>query len=315
MTLRKMRRPSLVAGALALAVGPMAGCSRGEDPSADDSGNERLDAASDGQFTYALLDAVAAAARGRLGSAAELARDAELRAVELGDLEAALEAAVLPGLWRLWATGEAQVSVAAVDSAMERYPVGELTPPRRVDLILASFFADAGQVQRGRAFLSRYAQDARPRVAGEELQLPSGYYTSQGAIAMAERRYAEAIRALERAAAAGTDDPIAPDFRLGLAWERAGARDSAVLAYERFVEGLAPALAATQVARADVWAVPYALTSLGELYEAQGDEETAAEYFERFMELWRNADPPLQAEVLETRERLRALSGQGSTGG
>jgi tetratricopeptide (TPR) repeat protein len=303
---------------------PLLACAGGEDSSPDERGEagpdlrsadsteiresgQTLRSTADPQFEYAFQDAVAASVQGRLATAAELARAAELRAVELNDLDAALEAAVLPGLWRLWATGEADVSVATVESALSRYAIGELTPPRRVDLILAAFFADAGHTQRGRAFLSRYVQDVRPGVVGQELELPPSYYSAQGAIALAEGRFAEAIRALESAAAGEARDPLAADFRLGLAWERAGARDSATRVYGRFVEGLESGLAGSQPARADAWAVPYALRSLGELYEESGDERKAAGYFESFVELWESADPPLQAEVIEVRERLRGL--------
>lgn len=330
MTPRKPRRSSVLAAALALAAAPTPGCGAWGDAPPTDADAEReagpdtvpLDAtgvpagdrmppaAADRQFMYAALDAVAAAARGRLGAAADLARAAELRAAELGDPDSALQMAVLPALWHLWATGEADASVATVESALGRYRIGELVPPRRVDLILAAFFADAGQAQRGRAFLSLYVQDASPPAAGRRMPLPSGYHTARGAIGLMERRYAEAIRALERAAAAGSDDPMAPDFRLGLAWERAGARDSAVRAYERFVARHAPELASSRVTRTDAWAVPYALTSLGDLYEALDDKSTAAEYFERFIELWEDADAALQTEVVETRERSRALGGR-----
>ena len=347
MMLRKSRSRSAtlagtLAGAVALVLITVLGCTGAEDSGLEERGDSRLDsrppdsteikengqaarAAADPQFGYAFRDAVAAAARGRLESAAELARAAELRAAELNDLDAALETAVLPGLWRLWATGESDVSVATVESALSRYPIGALTPPRQVDLILAAFFADAGHAQRGRAFLSRYVQDVRPAVAGQKLELPPSYYGAQGAIALAEGRLTEAIRALESAAAGESRAPLAPDFRLGLAWERAGARDSATRVYERFVDGFGAALvsspltdsplAGSPLGRADAWAVPYALASLAELHEARGDRPTAAGYLERFLELWEGADPPLQDEVRDARERLRGLRRQTSTGG
>lgn len=328
-------RPALQVGAVVAALAPLLACAAGDDAALDEGADQRpgtqtglgaetpavetptadrrLPAADTGrpaadpQFEYALQDALAAAARGRLEVAAELARAAELRATEVNDLDAALQAAVLPGLWWLWATGEAETSIAMVDSALSRYPIDRLTPPRAVDLTLAAFFADAAQAPRARAFLSRYVRDVRPGVAGEELELPSSYHSARGAISLVEGRFAEAIHALESAAAGRLRGPLAPDFRLGLAWERAGARDSAVRAYERFVERAAPGLAGPGPIEADVWAVPYALTSLGELYEESGDEAGAAGYFERFVELWEAADPPLQVEVTEVRERLRGL--------
>lgn len=318
MTLRhtgRQHRPPLIIAALLLIGVSATGCAGGEDSPEAYAGAPGGGAVADRQFADALSDAVDAAARGRLGSAAVLAREAELRAVDLDDRDAALQAAVLPGLWHLWATGEVEVSVGTVESALARHPIDGPAPPRTADLILATFFADAGQVQRGRAFLSRYVQDARPPVPGQELRLPPGYHSARGAIGLAERRFAEAIRALERAAAAESADPMAPGFRLGLAWDRAGARDSALRAYERFIQAVAPGLASSRPTRADAWALPYALTGLGEAHEARGDDSNAAAYLERFIELWKGADPALQDEVLETRERLGALGDPTSTGG
>ena len=54
-----------------------------------------------------------------------------------------------------------------------------------------------------------------------------------------------------------------------------------------------------------------ALKRLGELYEARGDRKRAAEYYEKFVDLWKNADPELQPGVTEARRWLAALSREG----
>jgi hypothetical protein len=47
---------------------------------------------------------------------------------------------------------------------------------------------------------------------------------------------------------------------------------------------------------------------LGELYEARGDRRRAADYYGRFVDLWKNADAELQPAVREARARLAQLA-------
>jgi eukaryotic-like serine/threonine-protein kinase len=66
-----------------------------------------------------------------------------------------------------------------------------------------------------------------------------------------------------------------------------------------------------------VTAEPYSLAPtykrLGELYEAKGDRKRAAEYYGRFVELWKDADPELQPGVKEVRGRLARLAQEPGT--
>ena len=49
---------------------------------------------------------------------------------------------------------------------------------------------------------------------------------------------------------------------------------------------------------------------LGELYEARGDRAKARDYYGRFVDLWRDADPELQPIVADARAALRRLSAE-----
>jgi tetratricopeptide (TPR) repeat protein len=48
---------------------------------------------------------------------------------------------------------------------------------------------------------------------------------------------------------------------------------------------------------------------LGKIYEQQGDTTKAIEHYEKFLDLWNDADSGLP-EVADARERLSALKGQ-----
>ena len=51
-----------------------------------------------------------------------------------------------------------------------------------------------------------------------------------------------------------------------------------------------------------------ALRRLGEMYESKGQRAKALEYYGRFVDLWKNADPELQSAVREVRGRLAQLA-------
>jgi DNA-binding SARP family transcriptional activator len=46
------------------------------------------------------------------------------------------------------------------------------------------------------------------------------------------------------------------------------------------------------------------LERLGQLYDEQGDRTKAVEYYARFAELWKDADPELQPRVQAAQARL-----------
>ncbi len=93
-------------------------------------------------------------------------------------------------------------------------------------------------------------------------------------------------------------------FRSGLAYERLGLVDSAIAMYQVAVED--PSLAAV------VQDIPwrgFTYKRLGELFEDR-DREQALDYYTRFVDLWRNADPELQPVVDEVKLRISELSGE-----
>ncbi|MCH6548041.1 MAG: hypothetical protein IH798_06300, partial [Gemmatimonadetes bacterium] len=56
--------------------------------------------------------------------------------------------------------------------------------------------------------------------------------------------------------------------------------------------------------------LPAAYQRLGELHEERGNREKAVEYYNRFVELWENADPELQPVVEDVRGRIARLVGE-----
>jgi tetratricopeptide (TPR) repeat protein len=95
---------------------------------------------------------------------------------------------------------------------------------------------------------------------------------------------------------------ICRDADLGRAFDQASMADSAIAAFERYLE-------TPQWSRIAMDAQYQAriLKRLGALHEAKGDRAKAIAYYERFVALWRNADPELQPRVSEVRRRIASL--------
>ncbi len=119
-------------------------------------------------------------------------------------------------------------------------------------------------------------------------------------------RYEEALRLADQESPTFAD-PCArcSDHMRARIWEAAGHTDSALAAYERALTRPAPGSASFEEA-----AIPLAHRRLGELYEQKGDRAKAADWYQKFVDLWRDADPELQPVVAEVKQRLAQLSGE-----
>ena len=92
---------------------------------------------------------------------------------------------------------------------------------------------------------------------------------------------------------------------LGTALDRAGATDSALAIYEEYLGSSFNFRIFT-----DAYNLAPVLRRTGELYEARGDRTRAVATYQRFVDLWRNADPELQPQVVEVKRRLAALTAE-----
>jgi DNA-binding SARP family transcriptional activator len=95
---------------------------------------------------------------------------------------------------------------------------------------------------------------------------------------------------------------VCTDPDVGRAFDRAGMPDSAIAVFEHFVN-----TPSVQRVIADAWNLPLLLRRLGELHEARGDSAAAAQYYQKFVTLWKDADPELRPVVADVRRRLKRL--------
>jgi tetratricopeptide (TPR) repeat protein len=177
--------------------------------------------------------------------------------------------------------------------------------------LFAPIFAELGDASSAQQVMSDFAQ-----------RMTSSRYPAMGV------RIAEHVIGADIATAAGKPDEALAKLRDGCslapgqallcermaflevaqAHDRAGRVDSAIAAYRRFAE-LQGARMLGPPRAFDVKTPKLAPTwrRLGELYESKGDNRSAIDAYERFLDLWRNADPELQPIVRQVRERSDRL--------
>jgi len=130
------------------------------------------------------------------------------------------------------------------------------------------------------------------------------YYTLMGAIELKKNNYSKAIEFYKKAipllsATSSSHLPLA--YQSGLAYYKAGDLEDARREYERVVS-----LTTGRQASGDLYAKSFYI--MGKIYEQQGNGPKATENYEKFLDLWKNADPDFP-EVGDARKRLAGLKG------
>jgi tetratricopeptide (TPR) repeat protein/tRNA A-37 threonylcarbamoyl transferase component Bud32 len=195
--------------------------------------------------------------------------------------------------------------LAILDSVLRAVPLESVPVDRDKSPWVALGYAQLGAPAKARDLLQRH--EARLDSVGRRREAGLLARVS-GLIALAEGKPDSAIAWFHRSDT-GTDGLPSNDcasctpLLTGLAFDREGQADSARIYLTRYVE-----MPGTGRALIDRFYLAPALFRLGELYESARDTTRATEYYGRFVELWKNADPELQPRVTEARARLEQLS-------
>jgi tetratricopeptide (TPR) repeat protein len=127
----------------------------------------------------------------------------------------------------------------------------------------------------------------------------SAYEEARGWLALAERRPRDAVAIFREASGIAASCHLCTRAELGLAYDLALQRDSALAIYEP----LLTARKADEFWFPVMWH-PFLLKRVGELHEANGARQKALPYYRQFVELWKNADAELQPRVRDVRARI-----------
>ena len=197
--------------------------------------------------------------------------------------------------------GSDRASAAGIlAAALSRYPLASLEPLDRPHLALIPAFALAGKVDEAK----RLHREFDTVVPEGMRRLRLERHAARGAIAEAEGRHQDALEAYGTWLSEDGSCGICGSYELGNIHDRMGRADSAIAAFER-VAGT-PTIESARILES--YALAPTLKRLGELYESRGDRRRAADYYGRFIDLWKNADAELQPAVREVRGRLAQLA-------
>jgi tetratricopeptide (TPR) repeat protein len=193
--------------------------------------------------------------------------------------------------------GRGETAVRILDSVLARYPLDSMAPMARPYLRLASTYARAGAVAKAEGLIREYERvipEVISRNDPERIQ-------ARGMVQLATGRHAESIASF-RAYREEMGCTVCWLREIGDAFDAMQQPDSAIATYE--------ALATTPEAGTGgrETSLPGAFRRLGELYEARGDSKKALEYYGKFVDLWKDADPDLQPRVADVRKRIAELT-------
>jgi tetratricopeptide (TPR) repeat protein len=195
--------------------------------------------------------------------------------------------------------GLSNEALALLDTAIDTF-FDSLAPEDRGYAEMAEAYAVAGNIDRARELL-----DEGERVLDQSFlrQVRGSYYSARGYIALAEERFADAVTEF-KLMDAELGCTICPLHGMGTAYRLANEPDSAIAVFERYVN----TPRSGGVINDAVW-LPNVYVQLGELYEERGNRERAADYYNRLVELWQDADPELQPKVEAARAAVARLQG------
>jgi tetratricopeptide (TPR) repeat protein len=247
------------------------------------------------------MRAQVATLQGRLTEADRHWRDV-LAATEQRGLAGEYAANTLAGAYnRLLLTGDVEGTGRSVQAALNRYPLDSVAPLDRPYELLSWYYALAGDVSRAEATARTFEASGLPRL-GRSFERQ--YHRSLGVTGIAAGDVETGIAELRRGYQGASCLPC--ELRgMARGFDMAGEPDSALVYWEAY------ATTPVRWAFLEASGLPTSYRRVGELYEAKGDREKALEYYNRFVELWQDADPELQPIVRDVRQRMARLVGEG----
>jgi tetratricopeptide (TPR) repeat protein len=243
--------------------------------------------------------AMVAAIQGRMGQAAQHLAEAAQVGETRGLPQDYVGVAIFLGSMDVQ-YGRAADGLRRATAALSHHPLVSMPAADRPYAGLADFYARAGRADEAERLLTEYE---RVVPAGLRRNNPSRLLAA-GSVARARGRPADAI-AQYRAYREESGCPVCGLFEEANAFEQAGQPDSALAAYGALVTRPAPFRIWT-----DALALAPTFKRLGELYEAKGDRARARDYYGRFVDLWKGADPELQPAVRDVQQRIARLTAE-----
>ncbi len=216
--------------------------------------------------------------------------------IQAGNPQAAMGAKLDSAYALYWYRGEPGKALQMIERAVASPIYTSLTPRERPYSELFDAYVQTGKLDKAREVM-------REAERLPEAKTPDGQratHAANGSLLRAEKKYDEAVREFTAGQSRSCQACVLPD--IAMTYDLAGKPDSAIAYYTKFVNAKA-----VSVGTLATW-LPLSHKRLGELYENKGNAAQAAMHYEKFVELWKNADPDMQPRVAEVKRRLQKLT-------
>ena len=236
--------------------------------------------------------------RGKVAEARRLTESAGKLLAQAGMRGELLNSRMSEAIDVVWYFGDSLRAARLLDDGLARDPIDQLSVAEAPYHWGVVAYAFAGRPDRARAVMAQW--DARRRTSPSIID-SSRAHTMRGVIALATHEYGEAqteLRAADEQWCSICNTPL-----LARAFDLGGNPDSAIAVYERYVT--TPMLDRHEF---DGPFLPAVHKRLGELYEAKGQRDKALLHYQRFVELWKDADRELQPRVTDAKQRIATLT-------
>ncbi|MEP6492418.1 MAG: protein kinase [bacterium] len=237
--------------------------------------------------------------RGRLVESLKFASQSAELSVKRGSPAAPLNVSLDSAMIEAWYRESKSKALVLVENGLRRTPLATLPAADRPFESLAQVYALAGRPDLARAMLAEF--DKNPAANAPDAQAASRH-AIESAIALGEHRYLDAAHEARASDVGMCTTCVLPI--VAIAYDYAQQPDSAITAFTRYVTS-------TSIMNrfgSDGYFLAGSYKRLGELWEAKGDREKATQYYTKFIELWKGADPDLQPKVADARKRLARLA-------
>jgi tetratricopeptide (TPR) repeat protein len=194
----------------------------------------------------------------------------------------------------------AATASATMASALARHPLATLPASDRPYTFIAMADAMTGHGEDARRLMAEYARAVPPGVLASD----PDRLAVNGYLASAAGHWADAISAFQ-SARVENNCVNCYLFEIAESFGKLGQPDSARAYFVRYL-----ALGGPYRIYQDAQFRALTFQRLGELAEQSGDKKAAVEYYEKLIDLWKNADPELQPIVKDARARVTRLTSE-----
>jgi len=240
-----------------------------------------------------------AAVQGKIGEGERLIRESAKVNEDRGAPDQYVDLMMRMAQVQLRLRGAAAANATA-NAALAKHPLESIPATDRPYTSVAMTQAMTGHSDEARKLMAEYARVVPAGIVAND---PDRLAVA-GYIAMSDGHWADAVPAFQ-AARVENQCALCYLFEIAQSYDKLGQSDSARAYLERFIS-------TGGIYRVYIDALYRALTfqRLGELAEARGDKKAAVEYYEKLIDLWKNADPELQPIVKDARARVTRLTSE-----